>query len=574
MNTPAANSSSTTLRPRNRPQNIEDDDNASFADLPSILASGSASLGSEASSRATAPNPHIRPFQGSRTHQDSGRSDSKIGFLESPNLLGSYVSPSTFAAGLWESSWSSLRGIASDLLGSDASRASSPGLSSVRKRRPLEATHGRDTSAPPARWGPSVSKDKQLASGTKEDRIAKVQAKKREMLLMANGHVIPDASGRYKRRDSDDRGRSSEPPGGGEDREALVYVHTVKPGDTLAGVMIRYNCQQNVFRKANRLWPNDSIQVRKTVILPVDACSVRGRKIADSEVPLHGITGERCRETVLPRSGTQALWDNMHDNPEDQEVVAFNAPTSPSISITLSNSENSPWKHDSWVMIDGFPEAVEIARLSRRALGYFPRSRRKSRSFSDLETPSASLELPRSSYQSTSPRETTRARSGSNSNFGTHLKGPGGVGTMSKNVRSPGPANDGLNKLFPTLQPTVTARSSFDSQRSNSSHANGLEHVSGAIEGWVRKVATKASTSLQSPASGERLGVGDLIELSEEAFELGEDSQGEEGERVERVRGRSTGSRVGDWSTEQERMLQERFPPRGRVVREASKRKS
>jgi hypothetical protein len=32
-----------------------------------------------------------------------------------------------------------------------------------------------------------------------------------------------------------------------------------------------------VFRKANGFWPNDNIQSRNTVLLPVDACSVKGR---------------------------------------------------------------------------------------------------------------------------------------------------------------------------------------------------------------------------------------------------------------------------------------------------------
>ena len=482
------------------------------------------------------------------------------------------MTSSTFTTGLWEGSWSSLRGIASDLIGADASRASSPGRSPVRKRRPLEATHGRNTSAPPTRWGPSAPVGNHLASGTAEDRVAKVQAKKREMLLMANGHMTPDSSGRYKRRDSDDRDRSSVPPGKNEDRDALVYLHRVRPEDTLAGVMIKYNCQSSVLQKANRLWPNDSIQVRKIIVLPVDACGVRGRKLSDSELASRKLTEPINEAATLTPKVPRPLWGDVHNASEDKEAPLTSIPTSPSISVPLPNPEEPTWKHDSWVMMDGSPEAIEIARLSRRALGYFPRSRRKSQSYPDLETPSASLELPRSSYQSSSPRQATRSRSGSNPYFATHLQGPGGVGTMSKNVRSPGPANDGLNKLFPTLQPTLAARGSFESQHSNSSHTNGLENVGGAIEGWVRKLANKASASLKPTTTpGGGTGVGDLIELSEDAFDAGEDSQVGSGCRESR-RGEGTGSRVGDWSLEQERLLQERFPPRGRVIGEASKR--
>ncbi|KAL9131535.1 MAG: hypothetical protein Q9217_000549 [Psora testacea] len=569
MNPPSA-----TLRPRNRRRTRETEDNGSLA-APSSLHYNDATSTSKTSSRATSPIPPTGSSQASKRTQEAERSRSSSRFLGVPSLLGSHVAPSTFASGLWETSWSSMRGIASELIGSGASRASSPGLSPGRKRRPLVAAYGRNTSAPPSHWGPSTWGDKQLASGTEEDRRAKVQAKKREALLMANGHITPDSSGRFKRRDSDDRNRSAVAPRENEDRDALVYLHQVKPGDTLAGVMIKYNCQPNVFRRANRLWPNDSIQVRKTVVLPVDACGVRGRKIPHSELASHNIFEDYSEEFVCAPRVPRPPWGDVHDKPEEKETSLSSVPTSPSISTSLSGPEEQPWKHDSWVMIDGFQEAVEIARLSRRALGYFPRSRRKSQSFSDLETPSTSLDLPRPSYPSSSSPQPTRSRpgsgSGSGSYFATHLQGPGGVGTMSKNVRSPGPANDGLNKLFPTLQPTVAPSSSSESQHSNSAQLNGLENVTGAIEGWVRKVATKASTSLQPPTTGGRSGVGDLIELSEDAFELRDDHRKEEERREEATGEFGTGSRDGHWDNEQSRGFEEISPPRGRVIDKTSK---
>ena len=487
---------------------------------------------------------------------------------------------SKFASGLWESSWASLQGIASNLIGSDGSGRSTPNRSPTRKRRPYEATHGtRNTSAPPAQWGPAVSGDRQLGAGTREDRKAQVQAKKREVLLAANG--APDTAGRYKRRDSDDRNRTAAE---NEDQNSLVYLHKVKPEDTLAGITIRYNCQANIFRKANRLWPNDSIQIRKMVVLPVDACGVRGRKIpepAPNGALPHPDSFHPSSEDIMPTPidlTTHPPWGDVHEtNPKksDKQKLASSIPTSPSISITLSNPEEPPWTHDSWVKIDNFPDAVEIARLSRKALGYFPRSRRKSLSFSDLGSPLASFDLPRPSYQSTtgSPRRKmsnagSKSRSGSVSYFAKGLQGVGGVGTMSSNVRSPGPAQDGLNKMFAAHLPNVAPKRSFESLHSNTSHGNGgIENVGGAIEGWVRKIATKASTSLQPPTPGGRSGVGDLIELSEDAFELG----GDEDEEDEESKGRR--NTITGWSAkQQDQMLHERFPPRGRVFDESSRR--
>ena len=565
MTTPAS-ASSTTLRPRNRRRTHEEDGSVTGTHTPPLRPYSDTASASADSSRAVSPIAGTRPLRAARIATNKQRSQSSSRFLGVGGLRGSQTTTSNFATGLWETSWSSLRGIASGFVGSDTSRDSSPGASNVQKRSPLHSSHGRDSSAPPPQWGPVAPADKDLGLGTRERRRAELEAKKRERLLIANGHTLPDGVGRYKRRASDERERASVFPTETEDRDALVYLHHVKPGDTLAGVIIRYNCQPNVFRKANRMWPNDSIQVRKTVVLPIDACGLKGRKIPDSELTSHDLSEHPIDDLVDRPKSVRPSWGEIHDTFEGRETPLSSMQTSPSISISVSNVDESRRRHDSWVLIEGFPEAVEIIRMSRRALGYFPRNRRTSQSFSDLETPSASFELPRSSHQSISPGQSARSRSGSNSHF-ANLQGPGGVGTMSRNVRSPGPANDGLNKLFPTLEQKVAPRSSSESEHSNTSHPNGLENVGGAIEGWVRKLATRASTSLLPPTPRGTTRAGDLIELSEDAFDLEHNSNIEE-QRVEGTIA-STGSMTGDWNAKQEQMLHERFPPRGRVVEES-----
>ena len=561
-------SSSTTLRPRNRRRTNEEDDGVTNTSTPKLNWFGDSSQ-SLNSSRAASPIPHAYPPRSTKTASNVERSHSPKHFLESPKVLGSRTTPSTFASGLWESSWSSLQEIASTLIGNDSSRRISPVRSAQRRRKPAESTSGEFPSATPASWGPSGLGDKQLGRGTQEERRAQVQARKREALLAANSHVLPDNAGRYKRRDSDDGNAVPVTPCENGDRDALVYLHKVKPGDTLAGVMIKYNCNANMFRRANRLWPNDSIQVRKMVVLPVDACGIKGQRLPEPDGSV-GPFGDGLNGELMPTPTTmQAPWGDLHMTPKDRETPLSSIPASPSISITLSNPEDPPWKHDSWVKIDGFSDAVEIARLSRRTLGYFPPSRRKSQTFSDLETPPASLDLPRSSYQSSSPQghiAKSRSRSGS------FLQGPGGVGTMGRNVRSPGPAQDGLSKLLAKHLPDVAPRSSFESTHSSSSHSNGIENIGGAVEGWVRKLAAKAANTVQPPPPGGTSGVGDLIELSEDAFEIGSDDERTNERRRDTVTNANARSDVGVWSAEQERILQERFPPRGRVFAESRSR--
>lgn len=130
---------------------------------------------------------------------------------------------------------------------------------------------------------------------------------------------------------------------------------------------------------------------------------------------------------------------------------------------------------------------------------------------------------------------------------------------MGKNVKSPGPAQDPLNKLFaahlPNVEPppeqeyfTPWAPSLLDAETGTTTQVGGpgartplsgagldLQEIGGAIEGWMRKVGSQASKLLSEPSTpgqGKRSAVpvigtvggdiNDLIELRDDAFEVGD----------------------------------------------------
>ncbi|KAL8731427.1 MAG: hypothetical protein Q9166_003402 [cf. Caloplaca sp. 2 TL-2023] len=556
-----------TLRTRCTPsRNIGSDING---ERPVAASTNLHSIINNPFARTPSPIPSKHPSRSTTTIHDTSRPLSNSRATGSCATRDSNRTSSTSSAGFWEAPWSSIQGLASQFLsGSDASVETITPRQPSRKRRPLTATHDRTTSAPPAQWGPSGTAGKELGKGSHEDRLAYVQAKKREGLLAANGHVVPDASGRFKRRDSDERNRGSIPPAEAEDRDMLVYLHRVKPQDTLAGVMIKYNCQPNIFRKTNRLWPNDSIQIRKVVMLPVETCGVKGRKLPDTvETPDFLIEGHDEDFIPTPTHNHNPSWISHPRNANNQNTTPSSGPSSPSISVTGPEGSEPAWTHDSWVEIDGFIDAVEIARLPRRTIGFFPRSRRKSNSHSDdMGSPlGSSLDLPRPCDQGCSAPSPRRheSRSSSNSHFPSlHLQGPGGVGTLGKDVRGPGPAPDGLNKLFAAHLPNVAPRNSFESTRSNAS-STGVENVGGAIETWVRKMANKAVASVQPPSSSPGSRSGDVIELTntyEAGMEVNENEDGSSNNEATSME-------------EEQLMLQERFPPRGKVFEESVRKK-
>lgn len=130
---------------------------------------------------------------------------------------------------------------------------------------------------------------------------------------------------------------------------------------------------------------------------------------------------------------------------------------------------------------------------------------------------------------------------------------------MNKNVKSPGPAQDGLNKLLaqhlPNVAPPPNQQKLYlpdlplysdDVSGLATPMASGtqspsvnLENLGGAIEGWVRKMA-KSATSAMEPSDrvtaarasvgvpGRGVGgIGDLIEMAD-SFEIGGDEDEEE----------------------------------------------
>ena len=604
----SSGSTTSTIRSRNRrPISLNDKGDSDITGR-----NGPASLLSSfpcSPPRDVSPIPQPHP---SRRQDPRGTGRRNINWIKEDgrnnNLVKNTVS--TASTGLWES-WSALQELASTLLGSDTQGSKSPANES------FGGGHRGKTSLAPRsapEWGPGVDTLPQPGTGSQEERLAMVQAKKREALLLADAHMRTDTSGRHKRRDSDANMPSLVSTDHTED--ALVYVHKVKPSDTLAGVLIKYGCQPEVFRKVNRLWPNDNIQIRTHVFLPVDACSIRGQKI-DSDINEIDLLSSNSEKTQTSQPG-----------PSTSLLSRFDAHTSSdplSLSLALTSSPDaSTFKHESWVQIATHPSPVEILRIPSRTLGFFPPPRRKSTSSDKLQlnnlvlnanknsTPKSSLDNLRhppthaamSSMNSPSPSRRRpslstrlhRSSSGSSSahqprqaTFAERLRGPGGVGTLRPTNASgpslPGPAEDPLNKIFahhlpnmappdltPRATPRITPRVSTDSTRSNSS--TGLGELVGGVEGWVRKLGGRKSGKVNGRVARERMG--DLIELDggegggedELAWPRESWAEDEESWRMPATAGISipaTGTRTGMSATD-EALLRERFPPRGRTI--------
>ncbi|KAF7591080.1 hypothetical protein BBP40_001979 [Aspergillus hancockii] len=482
-----------------------------------------------------------------------GPSSSLGGFSYNGKNQVNLAESSRAAVDFLDASWSSLQSLASSVLGSDIVHPPANGAARGHARKPSRPdsyTRNPSRTVLPSSWGPAAPSTPQIGGGTKEERQALVQAKKREALLLADTETNGSLNNRHKRRDSSDRtGHSTATPE--QDEEALAYVHHVQPTDSITGVTIRYGCQPAIFRKANGFWPSDSIQGRKTVLLPVDSCSVKGRPF-QHDVDLLDAESFR-RDSLEDPSGSSIAPSSTPDYRDAIEPTPDPYPDAESDRI---------WKHESWVQIDGLSAPVEIGRVPRRALGFFPRSRRKSVSYTDYESPSLSGRDRTPTLSSTSSQiESQFSQPTSASGNRPHADSSGsrasaksrpavrhqrqrsnvqfagtGVGTLDRGTMVPGPALDGLSKFvahhLPNLAP-APAPPNFQGTTEYTStsvpHASsGLDNIGGAVEGWVRKMTSRAKAGfneLQQSTQSHQMndtahrtgtrGVGDLIELND-----------------------------------------------------------
>lgn len=514
------------------------------------LLSTSSATSTPGGSRAVSPLPAKYPSRRTGRSPGAGNANGSGSLLGPPArarsagtsspILGGAGFGSTFsglglgkAEGGWMSSWNALQGLASSVLGGaeDGGQGSTYAGRRRKDARPIPKKQ-------PDNWGPPSRQDSigEGSTAATAEREALVRAKKMTRVLEGRDEPTEsrDTNGKFKLRSSIDEPR---PGSSQEDEQALVYIHHVQKNDTLQGVVLRYNCKPDVFRKANRFWPNDSIQVRKTVILPVDACTVKGRPCdpPDPDEPNRGV------DLLAPTP--------LYEEPPQDEGIWPSASAYNGKSAEVPEQNENGWIHVRWVLIDGLPNSkpVEIARMPRKTLGYFPPRRRKSQAtISTVSTPRASLDFPASTITpltnmpdgSLTPGTRRQSNLGPSShlssslNIGSYfppipmsssgsagrprrerresvseaadrmgwMRGPGGVGTLS--VRRPGPGNDGLNawarKHFSTI--------AIDSLPSTS--IQGAEQAHFGFDGELASIAEGAKYGYGGSEVRRELGVG------------------------------------------------------------------
>ncbi|GKT50217.1 uncharacterized protein ColSpa_10398 [Colletotrichum spaethianum] len=564
-------------RPRNR-RLISTMDDSSSTSGPIERLSASLNALRTPSSREPSPMPSGHLSRGTSTKPNARDAPA------SNRRNNTAPSTASFLDTTWSQGWASIQGLASSILSGGSVHDAGYESDHREGRRTGFNSLKRDYSTPPRKapkdWGPAPPSNsrpdhRDIAAGSLAERDAALKAARTASVLESHEGVNGglDVAGRYKRRNSDEVARDM--PQEEEIQDQLVYIHHVQPTDTYAGIVLKYRCREDAFRKANGLWSRD-IQVRKWLAIPVDACEIKGRPC---EPPSYeGQAVDLLAPTPEPRS---AHGRGGLTSAQPQQVDFFSLPATNGSASELSKKEEQeepPWTHVRWVALDSVPNPVEIARVSKKTIGYFPPRRKKSlRSTSTMSTPRHSLDTaaiaagftespeqvgrPSSRRQSnlsnrpnlpSTPGLSTPAssRSRMNSDAGdtrpAWMRRPGGVGSLSRSVRAPGPEKDYLNswakKHLPGIAideslPSISVMGSetanfgfrpgssggivespFDEGQdlsASSRQGSGLDRAAATVETWLRGAFTKSPGTPILGTRGRHPDDLDLIELTD-----------------------------------------------------------
>lgn len=147
-----------------------------------------------------------------------------------------------------------------------------------------------------------------------------------------------------------------------------VYMHKVVKSDTLPKIILQYQIDSAILRRANRIWANDSIQFRDQLLLPVAACNITPRELRADEICGHEL-------------GTKLIDDTTENStPQTSDQVQKGS--------VKSNKAGEVIRR---VVIVGIG-VVDVVKVHASSLSYFPPSTHK-----EARRPSTSSDTPESS---------------------------------------------------------------------------------------------------------------------------------------------------------------------------------
>ncbi|WVQ84659.1 hypothetical protein IAT38_006814 [Cryptococcus sp. DSM 104549] len=188
--------------------------------------------------------------------------------------------------------------------------------------------------------------------------------------------------------------------------EVEVLIHTIKQGESLAGIALLYGIDLPTLRKVNKLWASDPIHIRTHLYVPLDAC--RWNKAKESLVrgPGEGqvtlLPKERSREKTEGKGKEvnreelegredkgRGVWESdiwareggVNGDPAQTFMPSTNAayerPTLRSQPPALPNSSSLSSSPDGSLPNDdaeSTPRVLDVVRIPSSRLRFFPRA--------------------------------------------------------------------------------------------------------------------------------------------------------------------------------------------------------
>lgn len=139
----------------------------------------------------------------------------------------------------------------------------------------------------------------------------------------------------------------------------LVLVHAVTPADSLDSLALRYNTDVRTLRRANSLWPGDSVHVRKEIYIPVDEDAAQGQ----------GVDVLHASEEA---NGKLNLLNGQAGDRHSRSLSVTSASSSGATSVSHAHSSTPAMPIGSGSDTTSARLSPELRRVPVQSLSYFP----------------------------------------------------------------------------------------------------------------------------------------------------------------------------------------------------------
>lgn len=142
-------------------------------------------------------------------------------------------------------------------------------------------------------------------------------------------------------------------------KHELLIKHVVTPGETLQGIALKYGVTMEQIRRVNKIWANDSLFLRETLLIPVPSSNPELCSLTNTNGVSPGVVDGGSTSSGRANSLTERLSDGNECDKSNQSIADILVRIDSSIAQTRNQVEQREKFHDQQFPEDDLPRVKQ-----------------------------------------------------------------------------------------------------------------------------------------------------------------------------------------------------------------------